>query len=806
MLSHTVPIKSQNLSIEKDMLEGGVNRFRSKVDSSRRRESECETAYGQRLLKAAIPPLVKGLEDWEKQQEKAPIAGNAYYKLQTLPTKTAAFISLKSILDSITQKRSLASAAVRIGALIEDECRFQSFSNHPQWKGILKGAKRRESYRKKRYYLIKSEKGEASKGDTEEWERWGTRIKLHVGTVLIEQIRVTTGLVDYVMVQTNKRGPARFVTASATTAQWIEDMMTDNELLCPFWMPLIDFPKQWKDKWSGGYDIETGLPPLPFIKTRDKTFLRENTEPMTDVMNAVNLLQNTPWKTNDRVLQTLDTAWNNGIEIDGLPSREDELIPPFPSDDCDPIEKKMWKRRAAAMYDFNAATKSRRLLVLNTLGLAKKYVGKNFYLPHQTDFRGRCYAVPSYVNHMGADFQKSLLTFARGEKVKHEGDVEWLAIHGANCYGIKGTYQMRVDWVENNRHKIQAIAKDPFSRIEFWRECDEPFQFLAFCFEWSDYMDKGKGFVTHLPCAMDASNNGLQLLGILTRDEQSCEATNVTPSDYPQDIYGIVSDRAIELLKEDGESEYADPWLKSNMIDRATSKRPCMTQSYGSTPYSCRQYVAEWYDGKARKMEVAPFDETDKFQATAYLSSKIWQSINDVVGKPREAMAWLQSTARTLAAEDKPFYWVSPSGFPCYQSYQKWETKSIKTKIGDKIMRVRFREDTDKMCAKRQAQGASPNYIHSLDASCLHSTVNQSAQNFNVRDFAMVHDSYGTHSTKCNELSATIRDVFVKQFTPDLLQNLKDSIEDEHGVKLNPLPTKGTFNINNIYKSEYIFS
>jgi hypothetical protein len=48
--------------------------------------------------------------------------------------------------------------------------------------------------------------------------------------------------------------------------------------------------------------------------------------------------------------------------------------------------------------------------------------------------------------------------------------------------------------------------------------------------------------------------------------------------------------------------------------------------------------------------------------------------------------------------------------------------------------------------------------------------------------------------------------VFVKQFTPDLLQELKDSIEDEHGVNLEPLPVKGTFNINNIYKSEYIFS
>ena len=796
---------SQNRPIENDMLEGGINRFRSKIDSSRRRESECETPYGQRLLKAALPPLVEGLEQWEKQQEKAPISGNAYYKLQEIPTKTAAFIALKSILDSITQKRTLASAAVRVGALIEDEIRFANFSSHPQWQGILQGAKRRESYRKKRYYLIKSEKGEAAKGKTDEWERWGTRIKLHVGTVLIDTIRTTTGLIDYVMIQTDKRGPARFVTASDKTSEWIEDMMKDNELLCPFWMPLLDFPKQWKDKWSGGYEIESGLPPLPFIKTRDKAFLRENTEKMTDVMNAVNLLQNTPWKINKRVLNVLHETWEQGIDVDGIPRREDEELPPYPSDDCDPIEKKMWKRRAAAVYDHNAATKSRRLLILNTLWLANKYVDKKFYLPHQTDFRGRCYAVPAYVNHMGADFQKSLLTFARGEKIKDDNDVVWLAIHGANCYGIKGTFTQRIDWVEENRHNIFKIAKDPMAYVDLWRECDEPFQFLAFCFEWADYMATGVGFMTHLPCGMDASNNGLQLLGVLTRDEPSCIATNVAPSNYPQDIYGIVANKTIEFLKQDGDSEYADKWLAYG-VDRSACKRPTMTQSYGSTLYSCRQYISDWYDETSRKKDQLPFDETDKFQATSYLASKVWQGINDVVGKPREAMAWLQSTARILADEGKPFYWVSPSGFPCHQSYMKWETKSIKTKLGDKIMRVRFREDTDKLCAKRQAQGASPNYIHSLDASILHTTVNQSATNFNVRDFAMVHDSMATHTTKSHELAATIRDVFVKQFTPDLLQELKDSLEDEHGVSLDPLPVKGSFDINNIYKSEYIFS
>ena len=797
--------KNQNQKLEQEMLTKGIGKLRSQVTSARERASEAETCYGQRLLREAVPLLVDGINDWFKQQRKAPCASNAYNELKDVKPKVIAFIALKAIVDTLTQRRPLASSAIRLGALIEDEKHFGAFSDHPSYRQILQGANKRPNYQKKRYYIIHSEKGEVSKGNAEPWDKWGTRIKLHIGTVLITLIKEYTGLVDYVMIQTDKRGPARFIQATAKTQEWIEDMIKHNEALDPFWMPLDDFPKQWTDKWSGGYDTENGLPPVTMIKTKDKSFMRTNTEPMTEVMKCLNNLQNTAWTVNAKVLETFQDIWESNIKIGSLPAQENEDMPPLSEAmKEDPDQLKMWKRRAAQVYEYNASTKSRRLLVLNTLLMAKRYVGKRFYLPHQCDFRGRAYAIPAYLNHMGPDFSKGLMQFANSEPVNDPADLKWMHIHGANCYGVKGTFEQRLAWTVENKKRILELAYNYRSQLEFLNEADETFQFLAYCYEVERLHNTIGVFHTHLPCQMDGTNNGLQILGLLTRDESSCVATNVAPSNYPMDIYQIVADKATEYLKQDTDNPFANHWLEFG-VTRSCAKRPTMTQPYGSTPHSCRAYVNGWYLEQVRAGRFDPFDEVNRFQATSYLSTFIWQAINEVVGKPREAMAWLQKAARELAKEDKPMYWLSPSGFPCYQSYPKWADKSIRTRVGERVYRVKFREDTDKLSPKRQAQGSSPNFVHSLDASCLHMTVNKCAA-LGIKSFAMVHDSFGTHCTHSALLASTIKETMHDIFSVDQLAVLKNKLEIDNDLTLEPLPSYGDFDIDDVLKSNYIFS
>ena len=290
---------------------------------------------------------------------------------------------------------------------------------------------------------------------------------------------------------------------------------------------------------------------------------------------------------------------------------------------------------------------------------------------------------------------------------------------------MKGTESERLEWANKHQKDILKLADDYKGNLDFLKEADETFQFLAYAFEIQRLHKEGRKFSTRLPCQMDASNNGLQILGMLTRDKSACIATNVANNDTPQDIYGLVADEAKIMMVADNHP-FAKQWLAFG-VDRGCAKRPTMTQPYGSTPHSCRNYVNAWYLDKAKDpSQVNPFNEENQFEACAYLSKKIWDAINVVVGRPRQAMSWLQKTARVLAAEEKSMDWVSPSGFPCHQAYPKWVDKSIRTRIGEKVYRVKFREDLDQLSPKRQAQGSSPNFVHSLDAACLHLTVNKS--------------------------------------------------------------------------------
>ena len=78
-----------------------------------------------------------------------------------------------------------------------------------------------------------------------------------------------------------------------------------------------------------------------------------------------------------------------------------------------------------------------------------------------------------------------------------------------------------------------------------------------------------------------------------------------------------------------------------------------------------------------------------------------------------------------------------------------------------------------------------------------------------VTDFAMVHDSYGTHSTNMPMLNDKLREAFVEMYKDnDVLQNLYDSAVTTlaEGTDIPLPPQKGTLNIEEVLKSDYFFA
>ena len=154
---------------------------------------------------------------------------------------------------------------------------------------------------------------------------------------------------------------------------------------------------------------------------------------------------------------------------------------------------------------------------------------EKFYFVWQMDFRGRLYPKQTLLNPQAGDLAKSLLLFSEERALTQEGR-EWFLVHGANCYGEvdKRPFKERIAWVEQNHDKILASATN-YRDEKFWKRAGDPFKFLAWCFEYRDYVELGDEFKTALPIAIDGSNNGFQHISALLRDTKGAELVNVLP-------------------------------------------------------------------------------------------------------------------------------------------------------------------------------------------------------------------------------------------------------------------------------------
>ena len=91
-------------------------------------------------------------------------------------------------------------------------------------------------------------------------------------------------------------------------------------------------------------------------------------------------------------------------------------------------------------------------------------------------------------------------------------------------------------------------------------------------------------------------------------------------------------------------------------------------------------------------------------------------------------MEWLQKSARAVvAATGQAVKWVVPvTGFPVKQEYYQQEKRQVATILAGKVIKPRVYRNTSKPLTLKQANGISPNVVHSLDAAALVLAVTQS--------------------------------------------------------------------------------
>jgi DNA-directed RNA polymerase len=157
---------------------------------------------------------------------------------------------------------------------------------------------------------------------------------------------------------------------------------------------------------------------------------------MEQTFKGLDVLGKTSWRINQAVFDVMLEAWNSGEAIANIaPERPNLEIPPEPEPSKDPLERRRWITEVKLIENARSGYHSQRCFQNFQLEIARALRNEVFYFPHNIDFRGRAYPVPPYLNHMGADHCRGLLTFGKGKELGDNG-LKWLKIHLANVFGF----------------------------------------------------------------------------------------------------------------------------------------------------------------------------------------------------------------------------------------------------------------------------------------------------------------------------------------------------------------------------------
>ncbi len=577
--------------------------------------------------------------------------------------------------------------------------------------------------------------------------------------------------------------------------------------------PMLVKPEDWTSIYHGGYINRSLSTKVGLIRKRTSVKYENiySYDKIPDVYEAVNFLQSTPFKINTYILDVFKKCISKGIQVPNLPESKPLKLYKYPlpsglkkadmtSDQLDTLRK--WCSINSHIKIEKQRYSSKMFTIKVVSNIATELMSYDrFFFPHNMDYRGRIYPIPVIFNLQGLDYTRAMLLFADGKPIKDQSGADWLAIHGANCYGYdKVSFKDRIKWVETNELAITFAYSNPLDS-SFWIKAKDPFQFLAFCKEWVNYRKYGFDYVCHLPVGVDATCSGLQHYSAMLKDPIGGKFVNLIPSDKPQDIYQEVANKLIERLKL-LDCDMSKMWLEVG-ITRNTTKRVVMTTVYSLTKYKSRDYIQEYL------LNTAPNQFQDPSKACAWLADHLWDVVGEVIKGARVAMDYIKSCAKDLAANQDGISWSVPSGFNVHQSCTGTKMKNIGLTWMGKRFSLNIMDSDGKIDKRAQMNAVCPNVIHSLDACHLMMVLNR-AEQVGISHFASIHDCFYTHPCDISSLSNIIRESFVDMYDgTDFLGDLKSFLEDKYKIPIADVhkdENRYTLDIKDVLKSDYFFS
>ena len=379
-----------------------------------------------------------------------------------------------------------------------------------------------------------------------------------------------------------------------------------------------------------------------------------------------------------------------------------------------------------------------------------------------------------------------------------------------------------------------------------WRSGDElnPFE---------DY-----GYKSRLEAFIDGSNNGCQHLAALAKDEVTGKHVNLTKSELPGDLYKFLAEKVwkkisntvktmpkvkrdlyetvvdriiaykIDIASKSGfERELAiDEFRKykeGNCVDilsdlsavywnriehpkerRKIIKRNIMTLPYGVTVYGLVQQIID----DAGKHHIKLLLNMEHAWGS-YLGKLVYSTCKRHVSKLMKLLEVFEKAGARAESMGEFLSWTVPiTNAPVVQYYTEGEVIKKWIQYGPPrgpIQTTKYYKNTlqlhvchiEKLTPSKgkQALGASPNIIHSLDAAHLMMIVDRC--DFNV---TTIHDSFGAALCNMPRLYKATRDTFVELHSANPLEKILNDIGgDVADIEF------GTLDIEEVKRSQFCF-
>lgn len=805
----------------------------------------CEEGTHETLLEVYISNIEQWRGDREEKAKKlaAQNWGQALPFLEHIEADQAACIAIRVILDGAAQEKMVNTVAIEIGSAIQDHLHLLNLeTEHPGRYGFLIDELKQKTIARHRNAVVHRIVSKYGADDLE----WTNTNKLHLGMILIELFKHTADVIDIWEDGTGSDTPLR-VKFNPWAAEWIE---LANQRFQPVHKPMVYPPREWRGELTlkedgkqffqitGGYRTEA-LYRAKMIKTRAKgQITRLAAEDLSAVFGAVNAVQATPWRINGKVLGVMEELWKCAhprsdperlFTDESLPepSRHawmgDDSLPkgerPKPETPEQTSQLNEWRRRTALIKEHNNQARAKKKCAGRQLAVARNFKDyEQIWFPHYLDFRGRVYPFASYLNPQSNDNGKGLLMFADGKPLGERG-MYWLQVHLAGCFGVdKVSFDDRVKWVQEHRLQILESASNPLDGSRWWADAEKPWQALAACFEMAGAWEQGPDFVSHIPMAQDGSCSGLQHYSAMLRDPDGGAEVNLVPREKPGDIYSKVAKCAQNLS--DGstygtmpdekrlEMEHMRDAWKGKVV-RKIAKQPTMTLCYGSTQKGMEGQIL------SALMGMKPDDRPQGVKmdkAATYMAGIVWKAIGKEVKAARGGMDFLKGCTRLLAKASLPVTWKAPNGFRVEQQCMKIISKRVKIHFQGQLMYLTVAEIDEKALDPfAQTNGVAPNFVHSLDSSHLMATVNRGFSK-GLQSWAVIHDSFAVHARDTDALNEVIRETFVEQYTPDLLEKFRAGVVEQLSAhpklqrEVPLLPAKGILDLEAVKAALYFFA